>query len=36
VGDNPADWLPIFQQQHGKPKLNQWYDFRVRENNIKH
>jgi type IV secretion system protein VirB4 len=23
VGDNPADWLPIFQQQHGKPKLNQ-------------
>ena len=23
VGDNPADWLPIFQQQRGKPKLNQ-------------
>jgi type IV secretion system protein VirB4 len=22
VGDNPADWLPIFQQQRGKPKLN--------------
>ena len=23
VGDNPADWLPLFQQQRGKPKLNQ-------------
>jgi type IV secretion system protein VirB4 len=23
VGDNPADWLPLFQQQSGKPKLNQ-------------
>ena len=23
VGDNPADWRPIFQQQRGKPKLNQ-------------
>jgi type IV secretion system protein VirB4 len=23
VGDNPADWLPLFQQQRGKLKLNQ-------------
>jgi type IV secretion system protein VirB4 len=23
VGDNPADWLPLFQQQGGKLKINQ-------------